>query len=110
MLLITGDDPARMVAAVREAAAEVRSTGAARVGIIACEEHADQYTGAADEVLVCGSRAAPAVAAQQLYATLRRCDRLNLDAIVAEGFSEAGLGEALMNRLRKAANGHERRV
>jgi len=110
MELITGDDPARVVAAVREAAARARQSGASRIGIVACQEHAAQYEGAADELLVCGSRGSPESAARQLYATLRQCDRLNLDAIVAEGFTEAGIGEALMNRLRKAANGRERRV
>lgn len=110
MLLITGEEPMRVVAAVREAAAAARAAGAERVGIVTCEEHAGHYEQAADEVLVCGSQAAPALAAQQLYAVLRRCDQLKLDAIVAEGFSEAGIGEALMNRMRKAASGRERKV
>jgi len=104
MLLVVSEDPQRMIGEVRRLAASARSSGR-RVGIIACAEHADQYAGAADEVLVCGSRREPESAARQLYAVLRECDRRNLAFIVAEGFPETGIGAALMNRLRKAAGG-----
>jgi L-threonylcarbamoyladenylate synthase len=106
MLLVSGDDPQRLIEAVREQAASARKSGR-RVGIIACAEHAERYGGAADEVLVCGSRQAPETAAQQLYSVLRECDRRNLAYIVAEGFPETGIGAALMNRMRKAAGGRE---
>lgn len=109
MLLVVGDDPDRVVAAVREAAEHARRDGC-KVGIIASSEHAGRYAGLAAEVLVCGSRHAPAEAARRLYALLRECDRLGLDAIVAEGFPEAGIGAALMNRMRKAAGGRIRKV
>ena len=104
MLLVVSEDPERLIGEVRRQAASARSSGR-RVGIIACAEHADKYAGAADEVLVCGSRREPESAARQLYAVLRECDRRNLAFIVAEGFPETGIGAALMNRLRKAAGG-----
>jgi len=109
MLLVVGSDPERLVAAVCEAADEARCAGR-RVGILASSEHADRYAGFADEVLVCGSRQEPAEAARRLYALLRECDHLSLDAIFAEGFPEAGIGAALMNRMRKAAGGRVRKV
>lgn len=104
MLLVVGSDPERIVDAVREAASEAREAGR-KVGIIASSEHAGRYAGFADEVLDCGSRQAPAEAARRLYALLRECDSLSVDAIVAEGLPEAGIGAALMNRMRKAAGG-----
>jgi len=109
MLVICGDDRERMVGAVREAAAEARRAGR-KVGIIACSEHAGRYEGVADEILVCGSQRAPAEAARRLYAVLRECDRLELGAIIAEGYPETGVGMALMNRMRKAAGGRVRQV
>ncbi|MFC5701551.1 L-threonylcarbamoyladenylate synthase [Cohnella faecalis] len=106
MLLVTGD-PERMVAEAQRAADEARRQGR-RVGVLACAEHEARYR--AEHVLRIGSRAEPATAARALYAALRQCDELGLDYIVAEGFPEAGIGAALMNRLRKAAGGREHRV
>ncbi len=102
MLLVTGD-PARVREAVQAAARRKREEGR-RVGILACREHAAAYE--ADAVIVLGSREAPDEAARNLYAALRECDARELEAIVAEGFPEAGIGSALMNRLRKAAGGN----
>lgn len=109
MLLVVGRSPERIVAAVREAAGEARRAGR-KVGILASAEHAGRYAGFADEVLVSGSRQAPEEAARRLYALLRECDRRGVGAIVAEGFPEAGIGAALMNRMRKAAGGRVREV
>ncbi|HAP32371.1 MAG TPA: hypothetical protein DCQ14_04880, partial [Firmicutes bacterium] len=53
---------------------------------------------------VLGSRKHPALMAQRLYAALRRLDSGTVDIILAEGFAEAEMGRALMNRLRKAAS------
>lgn len=102
MLLVTGD-PARMREAVQAAARRKREEGR-RVGILACSEHAAAYE--ADAVIALGSREAPAEVARNLYAALRECDARELEAIVAEGFPETGIGAALMNRLRKAAGGN----
>ncbi|WP_276353456.1 L-threonylcarbamoyladenylate synthase [Cohnella caldifontis] len=106
MLLIAGDEPERLVEAVRLRSAEARRQGR-RVGILSCSEHVSRYEGAADEVFDCGPRFSPEVAARRLYAILRECDRLGLATILAESFPEAGIGAALMNRMRKAAGGRE---
>ena len=52
---------------------------------------------------VLSSRRDPATAAARLYGVLREMDAAGVDAIVVEGFEAAGLGGAVMNRLRKAA-------
>ncbi|MGE5508758.1 MAG: L-threonylcarbamoyladenylate synthase [Chitinophagales bacterium] len=46
----------------------------------------------------------PTQAAAALFAALRWFDAAGVQAIVAEGFPETGLGYAVMNRLRKAAS------
>lgn len=101
LLLVTGD-PANMISAVQAQVVEAQARGL-RVGVLACSEHAPRYK--ADAVLDCGSRSAPELAAQSLYARLRECDERELDFIVAEGYEESGIGAALMNRMRKAAGG-----
>ncbi|MCL2572255.1 MAG: L-threonylcarbamoyladenylate synthase [Defluviitaleaceae bacterium] len=40
-----------------------------------------------------------------LYASLRRFDRLGVEKIYAQGFVEEGLGAAIMDRMKKAAEG-----
>jgi L-threonylcarbamoyladenylate synthase len=70
-------------------------------GVLAFGEHATEYR--ADVVVPCGSWQEPADTARQLYAALRRFDELGATYILAEAFPEEGLGQAIMNRLRKAA-------
>jgi len=70
-------------------------------GVLAFGPHALSYR--ADVVVPCGSWQEPADAARQFYAALRRFDELGVTYILAEAFPEAGLGQAIMNRLRKAA-------
>ena len=45
----------------------------------------------------------PATAAANLFAALRRLDASGLDLILAEPCDEAGLGHAIMDRLRRAS-------
>ena len=42
--------------------------------------------------------------AHNLFHALRQCDLLDMETIYIESFSEDGLGEALMNRIRKASS------
>jgi L-threonylcarbamoyladenylate synthase len=93
-----------LVEAVRRQADEARRLGR-KVAVLSCTEHLDRYEGAADEVFDCGPRRSPEVAARRLYAWLRECDRLGIETILAEGYPDAGIGAALMNRMRKAAGG-----
>jgi L-threonylcarbamoyladenylate synthase len=75
--------------------------GEKRVGIIATDETINEYE--ADLVLSCGARANLSSVANRLYDTLRRFDEENIDIIYSEVFPEEGVGEAIMNRLEKAA-------
>ena len=75
--------------------------GGKRVGIMTCDEHVMDYT--CGVVLSLGSKDKPEEVAQNLFATLRAFDEHAVDIILAEAFSEIGLGSAVMNRLRKAA-------
>jgi L-threonylcarbamoyladenylate synthase len=75
--------------------------GGKRVGVMTCDEHVADYT--CGVVLSLGSKDKPEEVAQNLFATLRAFDEHAVDIILAEAFSEIGLGSAVMNRLRKAA-------
>ena len=78
----------------RQVIQEARDRGQ-RVGILVAQEHAKTYE--ADVVLIC--------TANRLYDALRAFDESQVDVIYSESFDEAGIGEAIMNRLQKAS-GH----
>lgn len=69
--------------------------------MIATDETRDQYD--ADVVLSMGSRQDEDSIAQHLYKILRECDELEVGAIFSESFSTPRIGQAIMNRLLKAA-------
>jgi L-threonylcarbamoyladenylate synthase len=56
-------------------------------------------------LLSLGQRQQPHLLARRLYAALRRFDEWGVDRIYAESVNKSGIGEALMNRLLKAAGG-----
>jgi L-threonylcarbamoyladenylate synthase len=72
-----------------------------KVGILASAQTKHLYT--AGEVIAAGDRDRPGTIAASLFSTLRKFDKRNVDIIFSEGFDEAGVGQAIMNRLRKAA-------
>jgi len=55
--------------------------------------------------LLLGDKAAPDTIAKNLYACLRQFDSLGVDEIYAEGLTQDGLGIAIMDRMKKAAEG-----
>ncbi|MGQ9459626.1 MAG: L-threonylcarbamoyladenylate synthase [Candidatus Bathyarchaeaceae archaeon] len=73
-----------------------------RVGILATDESLSKY--GADVVKSLGSREDLTVIARNLFRLLREFDKEGVDVIVAEGIAPQGLGLAVMNRLRRAAN------
>ncbi len=75
------------------------------VGVLATEENKDCYV--ADHVIVIGQRQDEAEIARHLFDVLRQFDDLQVDLIYSESFVAAGVGQAIMNRLLKAA-GHKR--
>jgi L-threonylcarbamoyladenylate synthase len=72
-----------------------------QVGVLTTEEHADVYE--ADVVLACGKRVELETVAAALYDTLRRFNLEKVDVIYSEVFPNTGVGDAIMNRLQKAA-------
>jgi len=107
----------RVAKAVWEQTIESLKQGA-RVAIIATEETKAVYDGfiaeaEAKEVgcnidrncefILLGSRLDAESIARNLYAALRECDEKQVDYIFSETFSLENFGQAIMNRLRKAA-------
>ena len=75
-----------------------------KVGIIGTEENMPSYE--ADSVKSVGSRGDEDSIAKTLYRILREFDDEDITVIYSEGFSTVGMGQAIMNRLLKAA-GHK---
>lgn len=75
-----------------------------KVAVKVPEEHADNYQ--ADYLVCSGSLANLHSIAAKLYDTLRTFNDLDVDLILAEVYPETGIGQAIMNRLHKAA-GHQ---
>lgn len=72
-----------------------------RVGVLTTIEQVGAYQ--ADLVLACGRRSELETVAADLYDTLRRFNKENVDIIFSEIFPGDGVGYAIMNRLQKAA-------
>lgn len=75
-----------------------------KAGVIATDETKAYYHG--DLVVSIGSREDEAVIAKHLYRILREFDTANVDVIYSECFHTPNIGQAIMNRLLKAA-GHQ---
>ena len=74
------------------------------VGILATEETKGCYP--KGEVLCIGSRKDEDSIGRHLFGILREFDRMQVDVIYSESFSDARFGQAIMNRLLKAAGHH----
>jgi L-threonylcarbamoyladenylate synthase len=72
-----------------------------RVAVIATVETKELYD--CPYVLTVGSAGKGETVAARLYAVLRQCDELSADYIYSEAFNYGELGNAIMNRLLKAA-------
>ncbi|KPV63176.1 MAG: Threonylcarbamoyl-AMP synthase [Candidatus Bathyarchaeota archaeon BA2] len=73
-----------------------------RVGILATDESLSNYS--SDIVKSLGTGKNLTIIAKNLFRLLREFDKEKADVIIAEGISPEGLGLAVMNRLRRAAN------
>ena len=99
LTLVEGDAEA-VTARINNLAAKKLGEGL-RVGIICTEETKELYP--AGMVKSIGLRADEATVAHNLYAVLREFDDLEADVIFSESFPADELGQAIMNRLNKAA-------
>lgn len=75
-----------------------------KTGIIGTDENIDRYV--ADSIKSVGSREDEDLIAHRLYTILREFDDEGIESIYSESFEDGGLGQAIMNRLLKAA-GHQ---
>ena len=74
-----------------------------KTGVMLTSENYDKIY--ADVKISLGSGECDEEIARNLFASLRKFDETGVDVIYSEGFSDNGLGQAVMNRLLKAA-GH----
>ena len=83
---------------------EQKKSAESKVAVIATKETKELYS--ADYVLSMGSRENEDDIAAHLYKILRECDELDVTAIYSESFATPRIGQAIMNRMLKAA-GHQ---
>lgn len=102
-LTIVMGAPEAVVEYINRHAAEDKANGE-KAGIIGTEEVLDRYQ--ADVIKSVGSRKDEDSIGRHLYTILREFDDENVTKIYSEGFTTEGFGQAIMNRLLKAA-GHK---
>jgi len=100
MILVEGER-SKVVKRVKELTAISMAEGK-KVGILATDETLRYYD--ADSLKSLGSRSNVETIARNLFSLLREFDHEKVDVIIAEGIPSRGLGLAVMNRLRRAAN------
>jgi L-threonylcarbamoyladenylate synthase len=100
MVVVEGEFD-NVIEKVRELAKLYMAEGK-KVGVLATDESLSNYN--ADIVKSLGSREDLTTIAKNLFKLLREFDEEKVDIIVAEGIASQGLGLAVMNRLRRAAN------
>jgi len=100
-VVIVSGAVARVVDAVN---ALVSEADADKVGILATEQTKELYP--RGQVFVMGDRERPETIAANLFKMLRKCDYTGLELVYAEPFGETEIGQAVMNRLQKAAGYH----
>ncbi|MCX7771742.1 MAG: L-threonylcarbamoyladenylate synthase [Clostridia bacterium] len=101
MLLVSGEQNA--VASTINRLARGSSEKGLRVGVLTTEEMSGSYR--VPVIVTAGTLKSPETIAAGLYAALRKFDDEKVDIIYSETFEEQGLGQAIMNRLKKAASG-----
>ena len=99
LVLVEGNTD-KVVDKINELVVEQRKLGK-RVGVIATDETKKRYQ--ADVVFSIGARDDEDAIAQHLYKILRDFDEQQVDAIYSESFATPRIGQAIMNRLLKAA-------
>ncbi len=98
-----GKEAAAVAAFIGGRIQEARSAGST-TGVIATDETAHLYL--ADSVKSVGKREDEAGIAKSLFRILREFDDEKIQVIYAESFDAHGVGQAIMNRLLKAAGNH----
>jgi len=102
-LTIVDGDMEAVVTKINDLVREAQALGK-KTCIIATDENADRYK--ASYIKSIGSRGDEETIAHRLYNILRECDDEDIEVIYSESFETSGIGQAIMNRLLKAA-GHK---
>ena len=102
-LTIVEGEPDEVVAYINGQVRKARENGE-KTGVIGTDECAGRYC--ADVVKSVGSREDEESIARHLFTALREFDDENVERMYSESFDSAGLGQAIMNRLLKAAGHH----
>ena len=102
LTIIAGSND-KVIGKINELTAEAEKYGQ-KTGVIATRETVDFYK--ADVVKNAGDRNDEAAIAKELYRILREFDDEDVEIIYSESFDESGIGQAIMNRLLKAAGYH----
>lgn len=99
MIIVEGEESAvvdKINSLVKEAHKQEK-----KVAVIATEETKEVYQ--ADVVLSIGKRDDEDTIAKHMYKILRKCDELDVEIVYSESFRTPRIGQAIMNRLLKAA-------
>lgn len=105
-LTLVEGEPGKVSREIKILACEKAAQGF-KVGIIATDESIGSYKDCRlDYIKSIGTRTDPDSIAASLYGVLRECDASGLDYIYSESFFEEGIGDAVMNRMLKAAAYH----
>lgn len=99
-LQIIRGDTHRVIEKIHELVKKAGTEGK-KTGIICVEETLSEYH--ADSIKCVGRRTDEEAIACRLYRILREFDDEEVEVIFSEGFSDYGMGQAIMNRLIKAA-------
>ena len=101
-LTIVSGKSGQVIAFINARLEEAKKKGL-KTGVLATEETLNCYR--ADLVKAAGSRTDELATAKQLYTVLREFDENGIQILYSEAFDKEGIGQAVMNRLLKAA-GH----
>ena len=99
MIIVDGEE-ADVVAKINALTQEAHQEGK-KVAVIATEETKAAYK--ADVVLSIGARDDEDSIAKHMYKILRECDEVDVELIYSESYKTPRIGQAIMNRLLKAA-------
>ena len=102
LTIVSGDSDA-VTAKIKELLLQDQSRGL-KTGVIVSREEASLYE--ADFIKVTGEREDMAAVARNLFRILREFDDEKVDRMYVQAFAQDGIGQAVMNRMLKAA-GHK---
>jgi len=102
-LVIVEGDRDKVIAYINEQTQKLRAQGVS-TGIISTDETKEAYQG--DVIKSAGSRGDEEAIARHLFRILREFDDEGVQSMFSEAFDSQGIGQAIMNRLLKAAGHH----